>query len=370
MPMGKYKDFGACVTAQTSKGKDSESAKKICGSLKAKFGSELYQEGNDMFIKAFLLDASVNSNRWEVAPDTLDENIKSYVGKPLVIKEGFDHPMPKSGETYDQYLQSQNHYKIGTIIDIQKKDGIYSAIIKVDNDVAKQAFNAGELPYYVSPQFWHDGVEEEGDYAKTWRGTHLAVVDQPAYGIKKARVISQCNGTHEACVHQLKSACVNSIINELKDSSQDSQNSINAVSDNTEGSKTVSLEEYEKVKKANEELQAKVDSLNNVNKTVSEENTSFKQSLDNLQNEFRRDKIASLIEGCYFKDDETKKANLESFAKSGMTYDEITKIIEPLRHTKQAKFESKLQLKSASEGAETSTSEIPNWYNSIYGGSV
>ena len=96
MPMGQYKDFAACVTAQTSKGKNSESAKKICGSLKAKFGSELYQEGNDMFIKAFLLDTSVNSNRCEVAPETLDENIKGYIGKPLVIKENFDHPMPNS----------------------------------------------------------------------------------------------------------------------------------------------------------------------------------------------------------------------------------------------------------------------------------
>ena len=46
-------------------------------------------------------------------------------------------------------MQSQNHYKIGTIIDIVKKDGIYSAIIKIDSDKAKQAFNSGELPYYV-----------------------------------------------------------------------------------------------------------------------------------------------------------------------------------------------------------------------------
>jgi phage head maturation protease len=36
MPFANYKDFGSCVADQKSKGKNEESAKKICGSLQAK----------------------------------------------------------------------------------------------------------------------------------------------------------------------------------------------------------------------------------------------------------------------------------------------------------------------------------------------
>ena len=33
MPIGPYKDFGACVAAQKKKGHSDESAKKICGEI-------------------------------------------------------------------------------------------------------------------------------------------------------------------------------------------------------------------------------------------------------------------------------------------------------------------------------------------------
>lgn len=33
MPIGPYKDFGACVAAQKKKGRSDESAKKICGEI-------------------------------------------------------------------------------------------------------------------------------------------------------------------------------------------------------------------------------------------------------------------------------------------------------------------------------------------------
>jgi len=33
MPIGPYKDFGACVVAQKKKGRSDESAKKICGEI-------------------------------------------------------------------------------------------------------------------------------------------------------------------------------------------------------------------------------------------------------------------------------------------------------------------------------------------------
>ena len=45
MPMGPYKDFAACVSAQKKKGKSDKSAKSICGSIKKKTeGGEIVKE--------------------------------------------------------------------------------------------------------------------------------------------------------------------------------------------------------------------------------------------------------------------------------------------------------------------------------------
>ncbi|MDH5794874.1 MAG: hypothetical protein OEZ24_02070, partial [Candidatus Bathyarchaeota archaeon] len=40
MPFGKWKDFDACITDFIAQGKDEESAKEICGALRARLGKE------------------------------------------------------------------------------------------------------------------------------------------------------------------------------------------------------------------------------------------------------------------------------------------------------------------------------------------
>ena len=118
---------------------------------------EIFEDNNKFYIKAFLLDSSVNLNDWGVDLATLDANINTYIGKPLVFQDDFEHP--NSGDSnYDHNLQYQEKFRIGNIIDIVKKDSIYSAIIEVTDQIAKEAFKAGNLPLYVSPQLFHDGV--------------------------------------------------------------------------------------------------------------------------------------------------------------------------------------------------------------------
>lgn len=46
MPIGPYKDFDACVSAQKRKGKSDESAKKICGAIEQRAkGEEFHRAG-------------------------------------------------------------------------------------------------------------------------------------------------------------------------------------------------------------------------------------------------------------------------------------------------------------------------------------
>ena len=47
--------------------------------------NEIFEDNGKFYIKAFLLDSSVNLNEWGVDLATLDANINTYIGKPLSI---------------------------------------------------------------------------------------------------------------------------------------------------------------------------------------------------------------------------------------------------------------------------------------------
>jgi hypothetical protein len=359
-----------------SKGKDSESAKKICGQMEQNMhgasATELFEDNNKLYIKAFLLDSSVNLNDWGVDLTTLDANINTYIGKPLVLQDNFEHP--NSGDSnYDHNLQYQEKFRIGNIIDIVKKDSIYSAIIEVTDQTAKEAFKAGNLPLYVSPQLFHDGVGTEPDTAaKTWRGTHLAVVKEPAYGIMRARVEGQCSGSPITCLAQLKRAsidktkcnCVKQAIANYKNVSLSSLDNLQAnknklTDSNPNTIPQISNEEIEKVRSENAELKAKVAALEGTNNKLTEENKTVSASLDSLKGEYRKDKVASLLSNVFYKTDEERAQNVDTFTKSGMTYEEIERVTSPLKKASVEKSqESKLPIKSASE---EDSNEIPYW---------
>ena len=134
MPFAGYKDFDSCVQSQIQKGKSSEAAHKICGALQSQVegaaATETFEDNGKFYIKAFLLDSSVNKNAWGVDPSTLDQNINTYIGKPLVLQDDFDHPN-SDDPSYDHQTQYQEKFRIGNIIDIVNKDSTYSAIIEV-----------------------------------------------------------------------------------------------------------------------------------------------------------------------------------------------------------------------------------------------
>src|SRR6266496_2966437 len=273
MPIGPYKDFSTCVTAMQNKGKSAESAKAICGEMQQRIEGaaavpigpfercleEQRAKGIDeqtaikncnaknnnktagfldpskskLYVKAFLLDTSLNLNKWRVTKDSVDQNINSFIGKPLVLTEKFDHPSPNDGgepESLNHWLSYQEPFRVGTIIDIVTKPNpvfdstIYYAIIEVQDDNLKQSLRDNSIPVYVSP-----GIAElipafspalpssakariiNGEFVDevaNWTGVHLAIVDEPAFGIKKAVISDQCGGDKESCLLQLRKAHV------------------------------------------------------------------------------------------------------------------------------------------------------------------
>ena len=238
MPLGKYSTFGECVGAQKQKGKDDLSARKICGQiekntqegLKRQGESIKYEDGNGhLYIKAFLLSSDVNINKWGVNPNSLDKRINSFIGKPLVLTENFRHPLPPemqrvSSEEYDDddnpyntvnvneivehWLQFQEIYRVGSIIDITEKKGTYFAIIEVTDPAAKDAFRNNDVPLFVSPAIAQLDPFEDPSNITNWTGIHLAIVSNPAYTIKKALITGQCHDEKEKCLLQLRQAAI------------------------------------------------------------------------------------------------------------------------------------------------------------------
>ena len=374
MPIGPFKDFQECVNAQVSKGKDNESAKKICGAMEKQAATtEIIEDNGKFFLKAFLLDSSLNANSWGVDPTTLDQNINTYIGKPLVLQDDFQHP--DSGDSnYDHHMAYQDKFRIGNIIDIVNKDSIYSAIIEVTDNAAKEAFKKGDLPLYVSPQLFHDAVGKEPDTAtKTWRGTHLAIVKEPAFGVMKARVEGQCSGSPNQCLAQLKRAsvektkcnCIKKAISNYKNSSVSSlfqkTETKSILSDTNNATPQISPEEIEKIRLERDELKAKVASLEGVNNKLQEENKTVSASLDSLKGEYRKDKVASLLSNVFYKTDEERAQNIETFTKSGMTYEEIERVTSPLKKASVShENETKLPVKSAAT-EDSNSNDMPYW---------
>lgn len=164
-----------------------------------------FEQNNKLFVKAFLMDSSVNQNQWGVSNDTLSANIRSYIGKPLVLQDNFDHPISQDDNLQHQ-LEYQELFRIGTIVDVVQKGTRYDAVAEITDPYAQKAFKEGDLPLYVSPQLYKlDGSEPDNAMTK-WTGTHLAIVANPAYGIKLATVNGECTGDSNICVAYLKKA--------------------------------------------------------------------------------------------------------------------------------------------------------------------
>jgi hypothetical protein len=275
--------------------------------------AQVSESNNRLFVKAFLIDNSLNINNWRVTKASIERNINSFIGKPLVLTQDYNHPSPNEGnpESLDHWLQYQETFRVGTIIDITTKQHpsipdakTYHAIIEVTNPDVKQALHDNKVPVYVSPAIaemtagnpktafhsWehcHDRMMSEygdketadrvcgylksigqasmppnfdkaavkalaamtwdeciakatdkgaddpealcgwlrfhgpnakiatptdmanSDLVSEWHGVHLAIVDQPAFGIKKATISAQCGGDKEACLMQLRTAHIN-----------------------------------------------------------------------------------------------------------------------------------------------------------------
>jgi hypothetical protein len=190
---------------------EQETARIASGKPITKFTNER----GKLFVKAFLIDSSVNLNQWAVTEESIPKNINTFIGKPLVLTKEFDHPGTDQ-DTLKHWLKFQEDFRVGTIINITPKHNsdtgstAYYAVIEVTDKALKDSLQNNDVPHYVSPAIAQP-VQTAANLSPAeaiseWTGIHLAIVDEPAYGVKKAAITETCGGDREGCLLQLMKA--------------------------------------------------------------------------------------------------------------------------------------------------------------------
>jgi hypothetical protein len=166
------------------------------------------------YAKYFLLNAKqINGNGWGIAQHTARENMKKFIGRPLVVTSSHWHGASLYGESYEhpylptndlnQIFAHQEQFRVGNIIGIdESKNGDFHAVVEM-----LPQFASKRLPPFCSPAIFQlDAMEHEGQISK-WEALHLAALDSdPAYGARVAILKGTCVGTEHACTVQFKSA--------------------------------------------------------------------------------------------------------------------------------------------------------------------
>lgn len=191
----------------------------LTASLDENFVQDPEKQGK--FASYFLLKGDeVNGREWGVTSSSIPENIKSFIGMPLVATGNKFVPDSPYGVQFlhpsiSHFVQEapdlvaglnpmdmgdiktfQDKFRIGTIDDVffNPNKNLWNASVKLAEGV-----EASDLPPFCSPAIYQlDMTEHEGSITK-WTGLHLAALDQrPAYG-NIALLNATCSGTSAQC---------------------------------------------------------------------------------------------------------------------------------------------------------------------------
>ena len=164
-----------------------------------------FENDDKYFIKFFLLDATLNLNRWGVTGKALRTHLNSFIGKPFVLTPDFGHPTAASG---DDLLVQQEKYRVGNIIQvgIEQRSGKAWGLAEITNKKAAEILKRGDVNF-VSPSIVFDNINEEyqdgNSIITSFTAAHVAGVKEPAYGVDKAEIKGKCAGGSQTCLSQL-----------------------------------------------------------------------------------------------------------------------------------------------------------------------
>ena len=166
------------------------------------------------YAKYWLLNAKeTNGNGWGIAAHTAKDNMKKFIGRPLVVTASSWHGASEYGDEYEHpylptnditaILNHQEKFRVGSIVDVfEDSHGDWFASVEM-----LPKFASSRLPPFCSPAIYQlDASEAEGQISK-WEALHLAALtENPAYGARIALLKGTCVGTDNECKVQFKAA--------------------------------------------------------------------------------------------------------------------------------------------------------------------
>lgn len=173
----------------------------------------------ETWLKAFLIDDSINQNFWHIPDNALKRYVDGFKGRPLILHPSGDHPdyiaegVKEASPSFVQdILRHQERYKIGDIVDVQYESfkenpdkKAYFAYIRLTNPQYLDQVKQGASSMYVSPQIFDLDQRPPGEPTTNFLPLHLAIVREPAYG-SIAKIRASCNGEVSGCINALKKA--------------------------------------------------------------------------------------------------------------------------------------------------------------------
>ena len=264
-----------------------------------------FSEDGKLFLKTFLIDASINENEWGVTADSIPQNIESVIGKPVVLVSNFDHPQLVDNRRLEPNLEYQKRFSIGNYTKYFQDGSVWWGIAEVTDPLAREAIENNDIPFFVSPRIFRLDITEPRTATKKWTFVHGAIVDKPAYGAK-ATIPAVCEGSSEQCTPALLSAntgvcaCTKtallSLLTKQNDSShsshvQDGKKLQNVMGDNATPTPTVDLSGY--VPKA--DYEAKVAELTALKGAFEQAKTAYDSRLAAIELENTTNKITAIL---------------------------------------------------------------------------
>ena len=443
--------FEECVTRFKKDGMEKDAAISKCETIfNAKINKaataadyievlQAKEKTDKLYVRAFLLDPTVNVNDWGVSKASIDERIQSFVGRPLVLTEDFGHP-ELSDMTFGHALKYQDIYRIGTIVDVVqtakdhfvKDQKVWYAICEVTDEKAKEAFRSHKLPLYVSPAVAQMNFAEEGQEINEWLGMHLAIVDKPAFGIKKAMITGSCSGEKDKCVMHLRQAKIEqfgygncgfctyeklvsvlqakeepkpkmevgesnkpeivTIVPETVNSSQRAENTQEQLTMSQQGTQDTKVAEKQPIKEEKKDFQpqefglldARLVKLETENTLLKEHLKKANSTVDTLREEnarlntsIRRANIASIITAEVIEDETQRLKTIDMFTEKGLTPDMVADLYATVRGNvktaKESVYEARVPLvKTAKSNSDTEATVLSKEFRNILikGGSI
>ncbi len=168
-----------------------------------------FEKDSKLFIKFFLLDASVNVNKFGVVWEAVKQFSGNFVGKPFIIMPNFGHPHPADAE---MMFEAQAPYKKGTITEVgfDEPNRRAWAVAEITDPEAMQLIQDGKIRF-VSPSILaaHDEIMRDAGnnvWILKFEAAHVAGVKNPAYGTTaQIKGACACNGGNcDSCKKEMR----------------------------------------------------------------------------------------------------------------------------------------------------------------------